>query len=368
MKLRCDKLNLMDAVNTVMKAVPAKSNLPVLEGILLKAKNSVLTLIGNDTSLSIETVIPVACDQNGEVVIEAKRLFDMIRKLPSGAIDIEVDENLNTRIWNEQSVYKTMALSSEEFPAVTIVSKDHFISLPSDKLKKMIRSTLFAVSQETTTRQVLNGSLFEIEKDNMNIVALDGFRLAVRSEAISSENEFHFIVPYKALSELVKVLPDGEDKVEISVSKKYALFEFGNTKLVTRLIEGEFFDYRKSIPTESKIKIALNVDEIKSSVERVEPIISSLAKPNPIRLSLHNDYMDIDCQTSTGVVHDTISIEPCGEELNIGFNYRYFEDAIKACECEKITLSFNSSNSPCLIEPAEGKEFWYLVLPVRSNG
>ena len=366
MKFRCEKIQIQDAVNTVIKAVPAKSNLPVLEGILLKVKGSFLTLIGNDTNLSIETVIPVSSDQDGEVVIEAKRLFEMIRKLPSGPIEIEVDEKLNVVLSAQNSVYKTMALPSEEFPAVTLVSKDKFITLSSDILKKMIRTTLFAVSTDST-RQVLNGSLFEVENGELHVVSLDGFRLAVRNEKVESDVSFQFIVPSKALSELVKVLPEDEEMVEVSVSRKYALFQFGNTKLVTRLIEGEFFDYRRSLPTEHKISLKLPVSVIRESVERVDPIISSMDQKNPIRFHIDNDIMDVDCQTSTGVVHDSLDIPPCGEELNIGFNHRFFQDAIRSCENEEIVLEFNSSNSPCLIHPVEGNEFWYLILPVRSQ-
>ena len=366
MKFKCEKIHIFEAVNTVMKAVPNKSNLPVLEGILLKAKGSVLTLIGNDTSLSIETVIPIACEEEGEAVINAKVLFEMIRKLPNGTIELSIDDQYNVILSGQHSLYKMVALSPEEFPAVTLVAKEQFISISSDTLKMMIRSTLFAVSTDTT-RMVLNGSLFEVEQGELHVVSLDGFRLAVRNyKNVESGKEFHFIVPSKALSELTKVLPDDEEKVEISVSRKYALFSFGNTKMVTRLIEGEFFNYRKSIPSEGKIFITLPSQVMRESIERVDPIINAIDHKNPIRLHIDNDVIDIDCQTTTGVVHDTINIDPCGEELSISFNHRFFQEAIRACESEDIILEFNSSNSPCLIHPAEGNDFWYLILPVRS--
>ena len=365
MKIRCEKIHIFDAVNTVMKAVPNKSNLPVLEGILLKAKGSVLKMIGNDTSLSIETVIPIVCEEEGEAVINAKILFEMIRKLPNGTVELSIDEKLNAVLSGQNSVYKMLALSSEDFPAVTLVAKEQFISLPSDTLKMMIRSTLFAVSTDAT-RMILNGSLFEVENGELHVVSLDGFRLAVRNEKVEEGKEFKFIVPSKALSELTKVLPDNQEKVEISVSKKYALFNFGNTKLVTRLIEGEFFNYRKSIPAEGKIFITLPTAIMKESIERVDPIINAIDHKNPIRFHIDNNKIDIDCQTTTGVVHDSIDIDPCGEELFISFNHRFFQDAIRACESEEIILEFNSQNSPCLIHPAEGNDFWYLILPVRS--
>ena len=365
MKFKCEKIHIFDAVNTVMKAVPNKSTLPVLEGILLKAKGSVLTLTGNDTSLSIETVIPIACEEEGESVLNAKILLEMIRKLPDGTVELWIDEKLNATLTGRNSVYKMVALSPEDFPAVTLVAKEQFISLESEILKKMIRSTLFAVSADAT-RMVLNGSLFEVENGEIHVVSLDGFRLAVRNEKAETGNEFKFIVPAKALSELVKVLPDNEEKVEVSVSRKYALFQFGNTKLVTRLIEGEFFNYRKSIPAEGKIFIHIDTDLIKESIERVDPIINAGDHKNPIRLHIDNDVINIDCQTTTGVVHDTVEIEPCGEELTISFNHRFFQEAIRACESDRIILEFNSQNSPCLIHPEEGNDFWYLILPVRS--
>ena len=368
MKLRCEKIHIQDAVNTVMKAVSPKSTIPILEGILMKAKGSVLTLIGNDLSISIETVMPIACDEDGEVVIEAKRLFEMIRKLPNDTILIEVDNRLNATLSSQNSVYKTMALSAEEFPAVNLVSKEKSISLPSETLKSMIRSTLFAVAFNESSRQVLNGTLFEVEDGELHLVSLDGYRLAVRKEALPSDENFSFIVPGKTLSELIKILPATQEKVEISVSRKYALFTFGSTKLVTRLIEGEFFNYKKSIPTEKKISITIPVSEIRESVERVDPIISaSEFQKNPIKLCIKDNTLEIDCQTSTGVVHDCLDIAPCGEELTIGFNHKFLQDAIRACEGEEIIMEFNSANSPCLLKPVEGEEFLYLVLPVKLN-
>ncbi len=368
MKFRCEKIHIQEAVNTVMKAVSAKSTIPILEGILLKVKGSVLTLIGNDLSISIETVIPVVSDEDGEVVIEAKKLFEMIRKLPNDTILFEVDSRLNTTISSQNSKYQTMALSAEEFPAVNLVSKEKSISLPSDTLKSMIRSTLFAVAFNESSRQVLNGTLFEVEGNELHLVSLDGYRLAIRKEEIAAEDNFQFIVPGKTLSELNKILPEAEDKVEISFSRKYALFTFQNTKLVTRLIEGEFFNYKKSIPTEKRIAISLPIAEIRESVERVDPIISaSEFQKNPIKLCISNNTIEIDCQTSTGVVHDSIDIDPCGEELTIGFNHKFLQDAIRACEGEEIVMEFNSANSPCLLKPVEGNSFLYLVLPVKLN-
>jgi DNA polymerase-3 subunit beta len=365
MIISCEKAYLSEAVNTVSKAASVKSPLPVLEGILISTDGDCILLTANNLELGIECRIPAEVIEEGSVVISDARVFsEIIRKLPNDFIHIDVRENLNTTIKCQNSVYQIMSLGSVEFPELPVISEDSAITISSLLLKSMIRQTSYAIAQKND-KPVLTGSLFEIEDNTLSVVSLDGFRLAVRKEIVTAPENRKFIIPGKTLSELSKILKDDDNPVTVKVTDKYALFEVLDTKVISRLIDGEYFNYKSIIPRDFKIKTKVNLADIITCVERADPIVSVDVFKNPVKMTLNDDTITIDCMTSTGVVKDVIEIESCKGEIEIGFNQKYLHDALSACECEVINMEFNGSLNPCIITPEEGGGFIYMVLPVR---
>lgn len=360
----CEKQDLLNAVSTVMKAAATKSSVPVLEGILLSTDDNSLVLTANDLSMGIECKIPAEVKVNGSVVASDAKIFaEIVRKLPDDIIYFEVSENLNTVIKCQKSVYNIIGLNPAEFPELPDIKEKTKITIDGKLLKSMLRQTAYAISTRPE-KPVLTGALFNVENGYLTVVALDGFRMALRKEQVEAENPEKFIIQGKTLHDLIRILKDEEVPVTIKVTDKYVLFEYENTKIISRLIEGEYFNYKSIIPNDFKIKTTAYLSDIISCVERTDPIVSVDVLKNPVRIKIKNDTLSIDCITSTGKVHDVIEIEDSGGELEIGFNQKYLLDALSSCECDRITLEFNGSLNPCIIKPVSGDSFLFMVLPV----
>lgn len=364
----CERNILSEALNTVIKAASSKSSLPILEGVLINTDEDFIILTTNNLELGIECRIPAIVKEDGSIVVgDAKVFSEIIRKLPGGLIDIEVQDNHLIAIKNQKSVYNLMGINPVEFPELVRVSGEINFSEKSDKIKNMIRQSSFAIAQKHE-KPILTGSLFEIENSILSVVSTDYFRLAIRREKITDDiDDAQFIIPGKTLNELNRILKDDDTLITVKVGDKYASFEFDNTKVVTRLIDGEFFNYKATIPADFKIKTKIKLNDILTCVERADPIVAVDVFKNPIIMTLENDTISIDCMTSTGKAHDVIEIEKASGEIKIGFNQKYLHDALAACECEYIILEFNGNLNPCIIRPYEGDSFLYMVLPVRIN-
>lgn len=364
MKIVCEKDTLLNSINTVQKAVLTKSTLPVLEGILINA-DDILTLTGNNLELGIEITTEAEIIEKGQIVVNSKIFGDIIRKLPDNKVYITVNEDSVIEIKCENSIFNIKGLTAEEFPEIPIVEKNNVLSIEQNKLRSMIRQTSFAISTNEN-KIILTGSLINAQDNLLTMVSVDGYRLALRKENIDeTDNRFSFVIPGKTLNELFKILKDTDEKVNIFVSEKHALIEFNSCKVVTRLLIGEFLDYKQIIPDESKLKVTADVNMLIDSIERASLIITSDNKKYPIVLSIKLDNINISCNTDMGNVSDTVKVQTFGDNIDIGFNNRYLLDALKACECEKIIMEMNDSLSPCVIKPHEGDNFIYLVLPVR---
>ena len=364
MKLLCDKLALLEGINIVQKAVANKSTLPILEGILLEAAD-VLKLSGNNLELGIECTVEANIQEKGAVVLNSKIFGDIIRKLPSDTIYIEVEENYNTIIRSGNSEFNIVGFSSEEFPELPSVEKENGFIIPSEKLKSMIRQTIFAVGSNEN-KVILTGSCLELENETLNMVSVDGYRLALRKEKLDQVNEYiSFVVPGTTLNELLKIIKDDDESIYIYTTEKHILFEYNQCRIISRLLEGEFLNYRQIIPKEHSLKVKAQVKPLIDSIERAALIITSEHQKYPVKLNIKNDKIIVSCATQTGNVQDSVNVETFGEELEIGFNYKYMLDALKACECEEVYLEFNNALSPCIIKPIEEEIFIYLVLPVR---
>lgn len=365
MKFSCAKDVLSDAISVCSHAVSAKASSPVLEGLLLQVKGSEVTMTGFNYKTGIQKTFPAERCEDGAVVITARILGDIVRKLPSAEVTLSVDEKLMATIRCASSEFNIVASDAKEFPETPFVSREQGVALPNSLLKDMIGGTIFAVC-ENENKPIITGSLFEVEGKQLRMVSVDGYRLAVRTEQIDSLSgeSCKFVVPGETLKDISRILPDTDELCVIYPQRKHALFEFDNTVVTTRLLEGEFLNYKAAIPEDQPVNILLNKSEIVSAVERVSLIISERLK-NPVRCNFDGQMLQFSCITAVGRSYDEVHIPDCGAQLEIGFNNRYLLDAIRACPDETFILGLKSSLSPCTMRPAEGDRFTYLVLPVR---
>ncbi|MCL2837485.1 MAG: DNA polymerase III subunit beta [Oscillospiraceae bacterium] len=366
MKLRCTKESLIDAINIVSKAVSARSTIAVIEGIHIKAiEGNTLRLTGNDFEIGIECVIDAQVETPGEIVVNAKMFGDIVRKLPEDAVDVELLENNLTRIKSGKSKFEIPGIVATEFPELPAFDSEYSISISKTNIKKMINNTIFSVGT-SENKIVLTGCLLETLGEKIRMVAVDGYRLAMRDEKLPKEyEERSVIIPSKALSELNKILKDGDEEIEINYTQKHAVFLFDNCKMVTRLIEGEYINYRQIMPTDSGIEIKCDVRALVDSIERAALVNTSDINKSPIKMKIGGDNINISCQTSVGTVDDNLAAETGDADLEIGFNHKFLLDALHACEGEEVVLKMKAANLPCVIEPAEGNDYYYLILPVR---
>lgn len=363
MNITCNRQTLVEAVANVSRAVSAKNTLAALEGILMKAQNGRLHLTGYDLELAISTSIEATTSEEGEIILTARLLLDMIRRIQSEEISIVSDDKMLTVIKGEVTEYTILGIPASEFPELPSVTETAAVKIRQDTLKNMITQTLFAIAT-TDSKPVHTGSLFDIKNKKLNVVSVDGYRLAMRSEPIDFSYDFSFIVPGKSLSEVAKLLHENEEEIELSVSKRHIIFVIDNYQIISRLLEGEFLDYNAAIPAGGKTNIAVNTREFINAIDRTSLLISDSIK-SPLRLKFENGLIKISCSTAIGKVYDEMVCDQNGDDLEIGFNGRYMLDALKSTESDEVALIMNGSLSPIKLVPMDGESFTFLVLPVR---
>ena len=354
MKFSCEKEILLGLLGTASRAVTGKSSMPLLEGLLICADASTLTVTGYDMSMGIRTTTETDVVEPGSIVINAKLLLDIVRKLPNDVVYIETDDKLMTTVKCGRAVFNLAATEADEFPALAEVSSATGFSLPQ----------IFSVS-DNESKPIHTGCLFELDGSRLNVAAVDGYRLSVRRETIEGmSGEMKFVVPGASLREIERILGEDDEPVEIFPDQKNILFRIGGTTLITRLIEGEFLNYRAAIPNDFEHVVSIDSHELISSIERVSLIVSEKLK-NPVRFHFDGNYVQLSCVTAIGKSYDECPIDGCIEDLEIGFNNRYMLDALRASGTEKVRLQLKGSLNPIVISPTEGDKFTYLVLPVR---
>ncbi len=367
MKFTCDKLTLCDAINNVSPVVFGKSTIMALECILLKCKENKLSVIGYNLEMGITKDIEVQSFSDGEVILNARLFSDIINKMPNSDLTITTDEKMLTIIKGGGAQFTILGMNSEEYPEIPSFSKDHFFKLDGNILRNMISQTIFAVSQDSAT-PVLTGTLFEIKNKVLNLVSVDGCRLAVRKENVDFDENIKFIVPGKTLLELLKLtgkfITEEESSIMIYIGNKHIIFECNGYKVISRLLDGEFIDYNAAIPKEAKTNIILSTREFLESINRASIIINDKIK-NPIKAIFEENNVTISCETSMGKVNDSFSINMTGEKVKIGFNNKYMTDALKSSELDQVKIEINSAFSPIKIMPLEGDNFIFLVMPMR---
>lgn len=374
MKLICHKQILLKIINTVQKAVSSKSIMPILECIKINADSSgKLTVTGNNLDLCIEYNEECNIIEGGSIAISSKMFGEIIRKLPDSDVSITVNEENNvTTIKCGKSEFNIQGLSANEYPAVPEIEETYRFTIGQASLKKMIRKTIFAVSQSDARKPVLTGSLFEIETGVLSVVSTDGYRLAICKEIVNSglENK-KFVIPGLTLREIFKVLSDDEEQnVDVIVSDRHAMFIFDNYKVVTRLLEGEYINYKPVLMTPNSIVVVVNTAELAESLERASLLInddiSAKAERVPVRLNILMDKIELTCMTGKGKVHDVVDASVTGEDIEIGFNYRYILEALRACEEEEVKIEFSNPRSSAFIRSnANDDSYTFMILPVR---
>ena len=365
MRFTCEKNVLLQGLNIAGRTVAQKSSLSAIEGILCRA-GSGLTLTGYNMETAITYQIEADVSDEGECVLPAKLFSDIIRRLPEGEVTVVVDDNYRVSIRSGFSSFTISAESADEYPDLPDVSTGHAIRIPQNKLKELISGTIFAVA-ENQARPIHNGVKFEVTPESITAVAVDGFRLARRTyhPEEPTGRELSFVVPASGLKEVEKILTDTDAAAGFTLGPKHILYQLGNAILVCRLLEGDFLDWRRVVPTNCPIKLIASVYDLASSVERVGLIVSEKYK-SPIRCIFGNQELQMRTATTIGSAEDRCSYAGDGKELEIGFNVRYMADALRAIPTEEVTLELTNGLSPIVLTPVDDKEdFAYMILPVR---
>lgn len=366
MKFTCEKYLLSLAVSTAARAAASKSPIPALEGLLLEAGPSGVRVTGYDLKKGIYTNLESDVSEAGSVVLSARLLGDIVRKLPDGVVTVFADENHAVNIACGSADYSVAGSPSEDYPELPTPEHGFSFTVPQEKFSKMIAQTSFAVSANES-RPVYTGALLEVNGGQLTIVAVDGYRLALRKETLENcpAEEVQFIVPGSALNDMEKICADPEKTVEITVGSKHVFFDLGETTLVSRRLEGEFLNYRKTVPTEFPIRLKAQRSDMIRCADRVSLIIDDRSK-NPLRCRFEDGRLVVTCTTPLGRAEDACPMEGDGGGLVIGFNNSYLMDALKAAPTETILVNLISGASPCVITPEDGGDsFLYMILPVR---
>ena len=371
MKIICEKDNILKALNSVTKAVATKTTMPILEGILIQTNDNEVKFTTYDLEIGIEYIINCQVQEQGATVVNAIMFSEIIRRLPDSEIKITLDEKNLLVIECEGSLYKLATMNPEEFPELPQISIENSIEMEQNSLKDMIRKSIFAVSTEEN-RPIFTGCLFEIKNNKLNVVAVDGFRLAWKSKFLQNKiNDFSAVIPGRTLNEINKIILDSYDTIKIGVAKNQALFEMENCKIVTRLLDGEFLNYASVIPEKWETRIRVDKNAIQNCFERISLISSSSIekeKKYPVKVNVDIGKVTISCTNQTGDAKEEMYVTTEGKNLEAGFNPKYFLDALRAIDDQEVFIDFGTSISPCIIRPVEeGGDYIYMILPIRMT-
>ncbi len=365
MRFTCEKNMLVTGLNITGRTVAQKSALSAIEGILCKAGDG-LSLTGYNMETAITYQIEAEVTDAGACILPARLFGDIIRRLPEGPVTVVVDENYKVSIRAGYASFTISAEGADDYPELPEVGSGRSIRIPQTALKELISGTIFAVS-ENQGRPIHTGVKFEVDNDTVSAIAVDGFRLARRT--YHSEDalgmSMSFVVPAQGLKEVEKIVTDTDEEAAFMLGAKHILFSIGEATLICRLLEGDFLDWRRVVPTNCPIKLVANVGELASAIDRVGLIVSEKYK-SPVRCIFSNQVLNLRTNTTIGAAEDQCSIAGDGKELEIGFNNRYLADALRAIPSEEVVLELTNGLSPIVLTPVEEKyDYSYMVLPVR---
>lgn len=366
MKLICSKSNLLHGVNIVSKAVPTRTTMAILECILIDASADEIKLTANDMELGIETKIEGEIAQRGIIALNAKIFSDIVRKLPDSDVVIETDAEFKTTITCEKAKFDIIGKSGEDFSYIPYIEHNECIVMSQFTLKEVIRQTIFSIA-DNDNNKLMMGELFEIEENELKVVSLDGHRISIRNITLK-DNYKHkkVIVPGKTLLEVSKILPGNtEEDVHIYLSENHIVFEFNATTVVSRLIEGEYFKIDQMLSSAYDTKVKINKRELLECIDRATLLVKEGDK-KPIIMNITDGNMELKIESFIGSMNENIDIVKEGKDILIGFNPKFFIDALRVIDEEEISLYMVNPKAPCFIKDDDGK-FIYLILPVNFN-
>lgn len=366
MKLFCSKAELQKSVNIVMKAVPAKTTMPILECILIDASTNDIKFTSNDMELGIETRVQGMVLEKGIIALDAKIFSEIVRKLPDSDVTIETDERLNTTITCEKAKFNIPGKSGEDFAYLPLIEKNECIRVSQFTLKEIIRQTIFSIALNENNK-LMTGELFQIEDNRLRVISLDGHRISIRRVPLKEQCEDRkVIVPGKTLNEISKILSgELEDMVDIYLSSNHILFEFNDTTVVSRLIEGEYFKIDQMLSSDYETKVKINKKEFLDCIDRATLLVKEGDK-KPIIINIEDGQMELSIDSQIGSMKEDIDIEKEGKDIMIGFNPKFLIDALKVIDDEEISIYLMNPKAPCFIRD-EAQQYIYLILPVNFN-
>ncbi len=366
MKIHCQKADLLNGVNIVLKAVPVKSTMPILECLIIEVTEGCIKLIANDMELGIETLVKGTVLEKGTVALNAKIFSEIVRRLPENEVSITTDGNYMAEIICEKAKFSISGRSGEEFPSLPKIEKENALVLSQFTLKEVIRQTVFSIS-DNESNKIMTGELFEIKGNELRVISLDGHRISIRKIYMKDTYENKkVIVPGKTLNEISKIL-SGEvsSMVNIFFTEKHALFEFDDTVVLTRLIEGEYYRIDQMLSSDYETKVTINKKELQNCIERASLLIRETDK-KPIIIDIKNNNFELKINTAIGSMNEEIDITLEGKDIIIGFNPKFLLDALRVIDDESVDIYLINAKAPCFIRDKD-QSYIYLILPVNIN-
>ena len=366
MKFTCNKSDMTEAVNIVLKAVPGKTTMPILECVVIEAAGDQIKLTTNDMQLGIETRFPAQVEEDGIILVNAKMISNIIRKLPENDVYFEADDNENILLFCGKAKFNLSGKNHEEFPMLPNIEKSYKITVSQFTLKEMIRQTIFSISNNESNK-ILTGELFEINGDEFKIASLDLHRVSIRKIQLKeSYDDMKAVIPGKTLSEVSKILTGGmDDNVDIYFTKNHVLFELENTIIISRLIEGNFYNINQMLTNDYETKVRINKKELLNCIDRATLLVKEGDK-KPIIINIGDELMELKIKSQIGSMNEEIMITKEGKDLLIGFNPRFLIDALRVIDDEEVTIYLMNAKAPCFIKD-DGESYIYLILPVNFN-
>ena len=366
MKIICSKSSLLKSVSIALKAVPSKTTMPILECILMDATTNQIKFTTNDMELGIETIVEGTIEEKGKVALDAKIFYEIIRRLPDNDVTIKTDDKYATTITCEKAKFNIPGKSGEDFAYLPMIEKDEPLTISQYTLKEMIRQTIFSIAVNENNK-LMTGELFEIKNNCLKVVSLDGHRISIRKMSLKKDySDRKVVVPGKTLSEVSKILSgEVDDQVSIYFTKNHILFEFDQTMVVSRLIEGEYFRIDQMLSSDYETKLKINKKEFLDCIDRATLLVREVDK-KPIIINITDDDMELRIDSAMGSMNEEIDIEKEGKDIMIGFNPKFLIDALRVIDDETVTIYLVNPKAPCFIRDDE-ENYTYLILPVNIN-
>ena len=359
-----DRKELCEAVANLSRVVGNKTAIPVLEGILITAKQNEVELVSYNLETGMNKTLPASVKEEGAIVISAKFLNNILHSMNGEVVKFTADERLMCHIESGTAVFDMMGMAAVDFPEIPTVAEGKLLKIDASILKDMVRKTIFAVAANEGSRPILTGICFEIEEGFLKLIAIDGFRLAIRKEKVNINENLSFVASGRAINEVVKIISDEEEEIEICVGRRHVSIMFGGYTFVSRLLDGEFIDYKKTLPVTHTQKLTIETRELINMIDRISLIISDNFT-TPIRFIINENETVFSCATSVGRATERASLKLEGPAFEIGLNSKYLLESLRACEYERVEMKFNGGNSAVLISPTDDDTFTYMIMPMR---